>query len=320
MNCTRVIHVLNPGSGSPTPIMPVDMAMRICLASSPPLHSFFGDYDNSCLSPASLSAGCCSGADVTMATSISCQARLKKKKKKKEVVFADSRGLSLTAIHVFNDDEDDPLDLLQFHLTEIGGATAEFSLRDVKDPADCGSGLVLDFTQPAADYLDLRNRLKTQQVCLETCSVQDRLLSGTVQVRNICFEKSVSVRITFDSWKSFQDVECQYVNNVYGCPDTDIFSFSISAPDVLEQNTVQFCIQYRTNDRTFWDNNLGNNYRLVLTGPNSKNSTGLEIQRDHSGENREDMEFNPFGSPRTLAGIFPEWQSWGCVETSAPYW
>lgn len=194
------------------------------------------------------------------------------------------------------------------------------ALKFLPDSADCGSGLVLDFTQPAADYLDLRNRLKAQQVCLETCSVQDRLLSGTVQVRNICFEKSVSVRITFDSWKSFQDIECQYLNNVYGYPDTDTFSFSISAPDVLGPNSVQFCIQYRTKDWTFWDNNLGSNYRLFLMGPNSKNSVGLEIQRDHSGEKREDMEFDPFGSPRTSAGIFPEWQSWGCVETSAPYW
>lgn len=62
---------------------------------------------------------------------ISSQAR-PKKKKKKTVAFADSRGLSLTAVHVFNDDEDDLLRVLQFHLTKIGGAATELSLGDVK--------------------------------------------------------------------------------------------------------------------------------------------------------------------------------------------
>ena len=162
---------------------------------------------------------------------------------------------------------------------------------------------------------------------METCSVQERLLSGTIQVRNICFEKAVSVRITFDSWSSFQDVPCRYLNNVYGCPDTDTFSFSVSLLEDLNfSSRVEFCIQYQTRDQTFWDNNFGNNYQLETVEPNGCSSqipektAGLKIQRDHRREKRDEMEFDPFGSPRTSAGIFPEWQSWGRVETSAPYW
>ncbi|XP_076615943.1 protein phosphatase 1 regulatory subunit 3C-B-like [Chaetodon auriga] len=349
MNCTRVLHIMSPCPGSPSPIMPVDMAVRICLASSPPLRSFLSNYDNRCSSSAAallkrceplrpcLSSIHCGDAfsDVSTATTASTSASTEigsgpawlKRKKKKNVVFADSRGLALTAIHVFNEAEDYPLTELQFHLMEIEDATAGLHLGDVKEAADCGSGLVLDFIQPAEDYLDLRNRLKAQQVCLETCSVRDRLLSGTVQVRNLSFDKSVSVRITFDSWRSFQDVPCLYMNNIYGCPDTDTFSFSVSVPEVLEpSNTVEFCIQYQTQDHTFWDNNQGNNYRLAVVDPNgsptrgTESTIGLEIQRDHGREKREEMEFDPFGSPRTSAGIFPEWQSWGQVETSAPYW
>ncbi|XP_044033910.1 protein phosphatase 1 regulatory subunit 3C-B-like isoform X2 [Siniperca chuatsi] len=349
MNCTRVLHILSPRPGGPSPIMPVDMAMRICLASSPPLRSFLSNYDNRCSSSASallerceplrpcLSSGRCGDSfsnNVATATATSKTASAEmgsgptwlRRKKKKSVVFADSRGLALTAVHVFNEAEDDTLTELQFHLTEIEGATVGLHLGDNKDTAECGSGLFLHFTQPAADYLDLRNRLKAQQVCLETCSVQERLLSGTVQVRNLSFDKSVSVRITFDSWRSFQDVACLYLNNVYGCPDTDTFSFSISVPEVLQpSNRVEFCIQYQTQDQIFWDNNHGNNYRLAVADPNgsltqiTENTAGLEIQRDHSREKREEMEFDPFGSPRTSAGIFPEWQSWGRVETSTPY-
>ncbi|XP_039991149.1 protein phosphatase 1 regulatory subunit 3C-B-like isoform X2 [Xiphias gladius] len=287
------------------------MAVRICLASSPPLHSF--------LATTALPSA-------AKEISSSSSARLRRKKKK-SVVFADSQGLALTVIHIFDEAEDNLLTELQFYLTEIEDATATLHLGGSKDPADYGSNLVLDFNQPAVDYLDLRNRLKAQQVCLETCSVQERLLSGTVQVRNICFEKSVSVRITFDSWCSFQDVQCRYLNNVYGCPDTDTFSFSVSVPQLLKpSNGVEFCIQYQTENRTFWDNNNGNNYRLVVADPNgspnrsTESTAALEIKREGIGEKREEMEFDPFGSPRTSAGIFPEWQSWGCVETGAPYW
>uniref|UniRef100_UPI003AABCB6F protein phosphatase 1 regulatory subunit 3C-B-like n=1 Tax=Centroberyx gerrardi TaxID=166262 RepID=UPI003AABCB6F len=345
MNCTRVLHILNPRPGVPSPIMPVDMAMRICLASSPPLRSFLGNYDNHCNSPATvllsrckplrpcLASGRCGDASgggnsfaSTTATMVSAGSRAWPRRKKKSVVFADSRGLALTAVHVFDEAEDDQLAELQFHLTDLEGATARLRLGDDPDPAERGSALVLDFTQPGADYLELRNRLKAQQVCLESCSVQEHSLSGTVQVRNISFEKSVSVRITFDSWRSFQDVPCRHLNNVYGCPDTDTFSFTIPVPEVLEPSErVEFCLQYEARDQTFWDNNHGNNYGLLASDPDgnptrsSGGTAGMEIRRDDGGE-RSEMEFDHFGSPRTSAGIFPEWQSWGRIENSAPYW
>uniref|UniRef100_A0A3Q2ZFN6 Protein phosphatase 1 regulatory subunit n=1 Tax=Kryptolebias marmoratus TaxID=37003 RepID=A0A3Q2ZFN6_KRYMA len=293
--------------------MPVNMAIRICLASSPPLHSFLSNHDNHLYTPATvspcyqplrpcLSSECCN--TIVIATTV-------------------ATGVSTESS---DQTEDDPLAELQFHLTEIEGATERLYLRDNKDSTNSGLGLVLDFTPPAADYLDLRNRLKAQQVSLETCSIQENLLSGTVQVQNICFEKSVLVRITFDSWSSFQDIECRYLNNVYGCPDTDTFTFSLAVPQKLDSsNSVEFCIQYKTHDKTFWDNNLGNNYRLMTVDPNGclsripERSSGLEIQSDSNGEKMDEMAFDPLGSPRTSAGIFSEWQSWSHVETSAPY-
>ncbi|XP_071319368.1 protein phosphatase 1 regulatory subunit 3C-B-like isoform X3 [Trachinotus anak] len=298
MNCTRVLHILNPHPGDQSPIMPVDMAVRICLAGSPPLCSFLSNYDNRCSSSsAAMLQHCeplrpCLSSNFTVATTTSLSAATEtnsssgRMRRKKRVVFADSRGFALTAVHVFNKAKDNLLAELEFHLTEIEGAAAALHLGGNKDVADCASGLLLDFTQPAADYLDLRNRLKAQQ-----------------------------------------DIQCQYLNNIYGCPDTDTFSFSVLVPELFEpSNSVEFCIQYRTEDQTFWDNNNGNNYRLVVAESNSsptrstESPAGLEIQRDCVGEKREEMEFDPFGSPRTSAGIFPEWQSSGHVETCAPYW
>ncbi|XP_054913992.1 protein phosphatase 1 regulatory subunit 3C-B-like [Poeciliopsis prolifica] len=326
-NCRKLPNpeLLHETQQTPFPIMPEDMAIRICLASSPPLRSFLSNHDCQ-YAPASAGLSCrplrpCLSSGCSNAVSLEAPASAPRKSPRKSVAFADSQGLALTTVHIFT--EDDPLAELQFHLTELEGALD----LEVKESAESGSGLVLDFTPPAADYLDLRNRLKAQHVCLESCSVQEHLLSGTVQVRNICFEKSVSVRITFDSWSSFQDVRCRYLNNVYGCPDIDTFTFSIPLPpDLVPSSQVEFCIWYQTKDQVHWDNNLGNNYRLAMADPAGRpdrasgRSPGRDVPRDCGRQKTDRMDFDPFGSPRTSLGIFPEWQSWGRVETGAPYW
>lgn len=129
----RVLHILSPRG--PSPIAPVDMAMKICLASSPPLRSFLTNYDTS-LNRCEPLRPCLSHVNPEIATSASASTELGgssawlRRKKKKSVVFADSRGLALAAIYVFNKAEDNSLSELQFHLTEIEGATAGLQLRD----------------------------------------------------------------------------------------------------------------------------------------------------------------------------------------------
>ncbi|KAF3845495.1 hypothetical protein F7725_008658 [Dissostichus mawsoni] len=281
-------------------MMPVDIAMRFCLAGSPPLGSFLLEHCSPlrpCLS-SGLHGDACTNTTVTRRSAVCL-------KKKRNVVFADSQGLALANVHVYNEDED-----------QLLMENQDLKLRD--RTADGSPALVLDFTPPAADYLDLRNRLKAQQVVLETCSLQERLLSGTVQVQNLCFQKNVWVRITFDCWRCFQDVPCSYLNQVYGSPDTNTFSFCVCIPEVLQpEDRVEFCVQYQTPEGTFWDNNQGNNYRLVDPSPGENQETenpGLQIQNQ-----KQRYQIDPFGSPRTSAGVFL-WQSCGSVETSAPYW
>lgn len=315
MNC-RVLQILNPRPEAAPPIVPVDMAVQICFANSPPLRSFLANCksrfsSSSAAAPEPLRPCLSGGAVLTLMEATTAAAGISRSpsvvRKKKSVAFADSQGFQLAAVHVYNEAEEDLMTELQFQLREIEGTTASLRLEERNDPADPSPELVLDFTPPVADYLDLRNRLKAQHVCLETCFVQDQLLSGTVQVQNLCFTKSVSVRVTFDSWQSFQDVPCQYLNNVYGCDNTDTFSFSLELPETLELGSrVEFCIQYQAEDQTYWDNNRGSNYCLVVL--------------DQVTERREKMEFDPYGSPRTSAGFFPEWQSWGRVDAHAPYW
>lgn len=322
MNCTRVLHILN-SRPMPGPIMPVDVAMRICLAHSPPLHSFFSSYENyqelhkrsrNLIHQYKPLRSCISSKTEVETTDI--EWKDPKTKAKKNVVFADSKGMSLTAVHVFKEFEEDALDL-QFELTDLEEAIVGMKVEKDKS-------FVLDFPLPAADYLDFRNRLKKNLVCLENCVIQERLLTGTVKVTNLSFEKVVHVRITFDSWKTNTDIPCTYMNNVYGCEDVDTFSFSIDLPSFVHQDErVEFCVSYRTKDTTHWDNNDGKNYKLIHT--ENEHSQGNHVMQKTTTDfknqaKRPEMEFDQFGSPRTSNGFFPEWQSWGRIENTTPYW
>lgn len=252
---------------------------------------------------------------------------------KKRVVFADMKGMSLTAIHVFSKFDDEPYqnkhfggisEELQFDMTDLETATMDLKISSVRS-------LVLDFKQPSADYLDFRNRLIQNSVCLENCSLQERSLTGTIKVRNVGFEKSVKLRATFDSWTSFTDIECTYMNNVYSCQDNDTFTFVLELPTyVPPQNRVEFCICFQVQDQTFWDNNDGKNYTLKHVGWNGQDLNILtapaSAEQKKSSEHKNggvkllEMEFDQFGSPRMSSGLFPGWQSWGQIDNTVPYW
>ncbi|XP_062375788.1 protein phosphatase 1, regulatory subunit 3Ca [Sardina pilchardus] len=335
MNSTSFFHVLS--SPMPGPTMPV--AMQLYIAHSPPLRSFLSSYEDcrarslSGVSPHRCKPlRPCLSARPGLAEAPCLGWQKPKAKDKKRVVFADSKGMSLTAVHLFSKSEDkeasaaltapSELSQLQFDLTALESATA--ALRVSPSP-----GLALDFPQPSADYLDFRGRLLRNGVCLENCTLQERLLTGTVKVRNLAFHKSVQVRITFDSWRSFADTPCTFMNNVYGCQDTDIFSFAIELPsDVAPSDRVEFCICYRPADQLFWDNNDGNNYRLVQapwkhggewSPPANKKKEPVSVA-PKKPIRRLCSQFDKLGSPRATGGFFADWQSWGHIEDTIPYW
>uniref|UniRef100_A0A3B5KWL9 Protein phosphatase 1 regulatory subunit n=1 Tax=Xiphophorus couchianus TaxID=32473 RepID=A0A3B5KWL9_9TELE len=260
-----VLTSFNP-SAMPGPVM-TDVAMRFYISHSPARSRSQQLYKplRPCLSSQRRAAD--NGAHVAWA---------KKKPMKKSVVFADTKGLSLTAIHVFSKFDDEPYQ---------------------NKPISSVRSLALEFKQPSADYLDFRNRLIRNCVSLENCSLQERSLTGTIKVRNVGYEKSVQVRVTYDSWATFSDVDCSFLNNVYGCQDTDTFAFELELPAYTPpQNRIEFCICFRVQGQTYWDNNEGKNYPL------------------------KHLDFDQFGSPRMSSGLFPGWQSWGHIDNTVPYW
>lgn len=123
------------------------------------------------------------------------------------------------------------------------------------------------FVQPASDYLAFRAKLDKQSVSLENVIIREleNHLVGTVKVKNLAYDKSVTIRMTSDDWTTFQDVGCTFVEQPGLCPQTavrnlyDTFRFRIALPD-SDARQVEFCVRYCTDGQDYWDNNAGANY------------------------------------------------------------
>ncbi|XP_016361622.1 protein phosphatase 1 regulatory subunit 3B isoform X1 [Sinocyclocheilus anshuiensis] len=229
---------------------------------------------------------------------------------KKRVSFADHNGLALTMVKFFSE-FDDPIDvptnIVQFFSSSL-------TLPEGKDR------LTLDFDQPSADYLKFRQRIENENICLEHCMLKEKSIAGTVKVKNLSFEKAVKLRITFDTWKSHTDIECQYVKDTYTGSNRDTFSFEATLPDqVPPHERIEFAICYEVNDLMLWDNNQGQNYRIVQSAL-MKNSNDLIGDHQRYGVCDWDVHFDRYGSPRCSRGIFPNWPSYAGYEDIGPYY
>ncbi|NWV00157.1 PPR3D phosphatase, partial [Upupa epops] len=186
-----------------------------------------------------------------------CQNRMNR------VRFADALGLELTEVKVFQTGEDPSIPLHVLSRLSINSdlwcsnMSLEFTMQ-------C---LIPDFQQPA-DCMDFASRLQEQQVCLERVTSSDLGLSGTIHVCNVAFEKHVSVRYTFNEWKSLHEICAHWHSSIpvkNGQDQVDVFTFFLPVPPFLLQlcSVVQFAARYRVNGQEYWDNNRGKNYSLT---------------------------------------------------------
>ncbi|XP_018419196.1 PREDICTED: protein phosphatase 1 regulatory subunit 3C-like [Nanorana parkeri] len=176
--------------------------------------------------------------------------------RKKGVVFADALGLALTSVRHISRPffDEDPL------------VIALASLRALRPFST--STYTLDFQPPAHDYSSFRARLAQQHVCLEQCAVQGAAVAGTVQVHNLGYQKRVTLRVSYDNWKSHYDLPCSYLRDPYGGGETDMFSFRLPLPPGTQR--AEFCICFWCQGEEHWDSNGGKNYALHKEGEHSR--------------------------------------------------
>ena len=219
-------------------------------------------------------------------------------KMKKRVSFADDIGLSLEAVRTITESSDTPPRLRPEILSSITvGATAGVT---EKPP------LVLQFPQPASDYLAFREKVDKNCVSLENVILKDYNLIGTVRVKNISFEKAVRVRCTFDGWETHTDISASYVPNnpVVGQSSTasryDTFKFEMSVPPTMDfSKKIQFCVCYEVNNAQFWDNNCGANYEVTSANWKEKDNSVFSIDYERD---------------------WTSYSSWSSVDSSVPYY
>lgn len=186
----------------------------------------------------------------------------KSKLVQRKVTFADDFGRPLCIERIFSEKPDEPSFPVDKALQE------RLRLSIPKESTQRPKTFEICFPQPMSDYLKFKRRLDEQNVSLENMVIRDRSILGTIKVKNIAFKKEVTVRISFDHWETFCDVEATYIQNAYEGGWTNTFKFTTCIPKTYDSNkTIEFCIMYSANGEEFWDNNDGENYRLFCINP-----------------------------------------------------
>lgn len=189
---------------------------------------------------------------------------------KKEVRFADALGLDLASIKQILNQEDPPIvpdsAMKGLNIEEKYYGVWPFmqgikGVIEPSGPVQRVRHLCACFAQPGYSS-DFARRIEERRVSLEHCTVDDVLLmvSGTIRVANVSFEKHVAVRYTINGWMTYTDEVAKYSQ---GGGLSDQFTFKIHLPDYFDfSSRMEFSVMYVVAGQTFWDSNFGANYRI----------------------------------------------------------
>lgn len=174
--------------------------------------------------------------------------------RKKIVRFADVLGLDLADVRTFLDE-----------IPKVPKSAFDELIIAPEPPISLGQRLdkiiVPLFQQPGAspNFLDV---VQAQNVAMENAAVTDPIcltITGIVRVRNLDFHKSVHIRYSLDAWKTYSDLQAEYVPN--SCDGfSDKFTFTVFGNSMEIGQRIEIAIRFSCKGEQFWDNNHGVNY------------------------------------------------------------
>lgn len=85
---------------------------------------------------------------------------------------------------------------------------------------------------------------------------------GTVTLKNLGFQKTVNIIYSTDNWKTTKTLNATY-RNLSSDGSLEYWTFVLDFP-ATPGTTIQYAVCYNVNNTTYWDNNFGKNYQLVL--------------------------------------------------------
>ncbi|XP_024228824.1 protein phosphatase 1 regulatory subunit 3A isoform X2 [Oncorhynchus tshawytscha] len=195
----------------------------------------------------------------------------------RKVSFADAFGLDLVYVK-------------EFDSTDLTGAEVadppEPEVK-VKEPEEYFLSSL--FTVPSSPE-ELEQRLQDQKLELESIELLPgtTALRGIIRVVNLCYNKSLYIRITLDSWKTSFDLLAEYVpGSSDGTTDRFAFRLTLVPPFAMEGTKVEFCLRYETSLGTFWANNRDMNYVLFCHKKGGRGLTAMEAQLEEVNNWRE---------------------------------
>lgn len=130
-------------------------------------------------------------------------------------------------------------------------------------------------------------RYMMQMVRLENLSWENAhgIIKGRIIVCNLAYEKKVMIRVSFDHWKNWSDINATY-NESFNDGALDLFEFELKPTSFISSNSqCSLAVRYQVNDREFWDNNSGNNFNLQWADSSCGNNSKL-------GDKQEKMAIN----------------------------
>jgi len=205
---------------------------------------------------------------------------------RRKVSFADAFGLDLVSVKEF---DEFVVDLSGSGVNDRAEAEVAAPPRPRPHPQAwaVNNHLSCLFSVPA-DAEELRRRLRKQKVELESVELLPgtAILRGVVRVANLCYRKSVHVRVSPDAWRSHFELPAVYVP---GSSDreTDRFAFlyALETPTAAVSGKpctrLEFCLRYETEVGTFWANNGGLNFVLFC------HQKGRREEATHNANPRE---------------------------------
>lgn len=115
-----------------------------------------------------------------------------------------------------------------------------------------------------------------QKVRMETVLLQDgdfdqmsqnkMVIEGRCRALNLNFHKLVSIRYTFDLWRTYQETTGEFRESIASTSNTwDRFSFHIPIEATNKLQSLYLALRYTVDDQEYWDNNSGMNYEVIVT-------------------------------------------------------
>uniref|UniRef100_A0A3Q0QU78 CBM21 domain-containing protein n=1 Tax=Amphilophus citrinellus TaxID=61819 RepID=A0A3Q0QU78_AMPCI len=247
-------------------LLSINLIIRLCKQTDYPVKTGHPFPHPSSFSTSALPSPSLSSSQLTSENFRSCLRKHISGVSKKHVVFADAKGLALTAVRIFIPEPSSPTSTLVIRPSPAkleGQQSVSDKLNHYK--------LRLGFPQPTQDPKAFLARLKDMKVQLESCNISERSLSGKVYAAHVGAEKgAVCIRVTFDSWRSHHDIPCTFLRqHRCGGSDVDVFTFDLSLTHNMDpRERIEFCVSFRPGPGAtpHWDNNGGQNYRVLFLG------------------------------------------------------